>query len=412
MLTTRLTAVLTHPVQYYAPWFRYISAHAPELELTVLYGTEPTPEQQGVGFGKPFQWDVPLTEGYRSTTVRKARRGDRVDSESFFGLNVQEIDEALEQTHPDVVLVPGWYSITLVRALMSARRHHVPVLFRGDTNLNSGPRRGWQRALWRARSRFLLSWFDGYLCPGTLTREYLESMGVDRSRIAMVPHAIDNAFFADAARPFQSRVERAAARDGFGLTADGFVMLFVGKLDEVKRPLDVIRAASRLSPRASVLMVGGGQLEKECREEAEKLGVAAVFTGFLNQSALGKAYACADVLVLPSASETWGLVVNEALACGRPVVASSAVGCVPDLVDSQTGDTFACGDIDALAAAVARVRARASIHRYSEACRTRVSRFDFAAATTGLIHACRQAMSDRRVHAALPLPSGNKEAAR
>ena len=76
----RLTAVLTHPIQYYAPWFRHIHAHAPGIALTVVYATQPNAEQQGVGFDRSFEWDVPLVDGYRSITVRRAQSGDRIDT--------------------------------------------------------------------------------------------------------------------------------------------------------------------------------------------------------------------------------------------------------------------------------------------------------------------------------------------
>jgi len=105
----RLTVVLTHPIQYYASWFRYIEAHAPEIALTVIHATEPTPEQQGVGFNRAFTWDVPLTTGYRSQTVRSARPDDQIDSSHFTGLDVPEIGNAVAGTSPDVVLVAGWY---------------------------------------------------------------------------------------------------------------------------------------------------------------------------------------------------------------------------------------------------------------------------------------------------------------
>src|SRR5207253_1762774 len=82
----------------------------------------PTPEQQGVGFDRPFTWDVPLTDGYESVTVRPARAGERIDSAHFMGLDVPEIGDAIARTRPDVVLITGWYSITLVRALVAARR--------------------------------------------------------------------------------------------------------------------------------------------------------------------------------------------------------------------------------------------------------------------------------------------------
>jgi hypothetical protein len=157
--------VLTHPIQYYAPWFRHIERLAPDIALTVVHATEPTPEQQGVGFDRAFEWDVPLTEGYRSTTVRPAQPGDRVDSVSFTGLDVPEIGRAIADTHPDVVLITGWYSLTLVRAMFACRRLRLPMLYRGDSHLQSGPR-GWKRPLWTAKTRVLLRQFDGFLSPG------------------------------------------------------------------------------------------------------------------------------------------------------------------------------------------------------------------------------------------------------
>ncbi len=103
----RLTAVLTHPIQYYAPWFRHIQEHAPEIALTVVYATQPTPEQQGIGFERAFEWDVPLTGGYQSITVRAAEPGDRIDSSHFTGLDVPAIGGAIAATNPDVVMIPG-----------------------------------------------------------------------------------------------------------------------------------------------------------------------------------------------------------------------------------------------------------------------------------------------------------------
>lgn len=391
MRPIRLTVVMTHPVQYYSPWFRYVTSHAPDIDLTVLYATEPTAAQQGSGFGHAFTWDVPLRDGYRSQVLRPARPRDRVDSESFFGVDAHAIGRALRATQPDVVLIPGWHSITLVRAMFAARRLGVPLLFRGDTNLASAPS-GWMHRLWRPKTKYLLSQFDGFLSPGQRVRAYLEHMGVDSWQITDTPHCVDNERFATAATPHQSVQGRATARGRWGLAADACVLLFAGKLEAKKRPLDVIRAAARLQRRAVVLIVGAGPLESACRAEALRLGVQTIFAGFLNQSELAAAYAAADLLVLPSdARETWGLVVNEALATGLPVVVSDAVGCAPDLVDDETGATFACGNVDALTVAIDRVRRRASTRSYGESCRARAKRFDFEAATAGLVKSCRLA---------------------
>ena len=190
----KLTVVMTHPVQYYAPWFRYIAAHCSAIDLTVLYATQPTSEQQGIGFGQAFIWDIPLTEGYRYRIVRPARSEDNVHSDVFWGLDVPEIGQAIYDSQPEVVLIGGWYSITLLRALWACRRRDIPVLYRGDTHLGNAPA-GWRRLVWIARTWLLLRLFDAYLSVGCRAHEYLRRFGVPKSRIFDTPHCVDNNFF-------------------------------------------------------------------------------------------------------------------------------------------------------------------------------------------------------------------------
>ena len=145
-----------------------------------------------------------------------------------------------------------------------------------------------------------------------------------------------------------------------GIAPDAFVPLFVGKLVPSKRPTNIVRAAARLGAGVSVVLVGSGALEAEMRTLAAELGVDLKLVGFLNQTELGEAYAIADCLVLPSDyPETWGLVVNEALATGLPCVVSDAVGCAPDMIrDGESGYVYPLGNVEALAAALAKVRWR------------------------------------------------------
>jgi len=394
-MPVRITAVLTHPIQYYAPWLRQIDATAPELALTVVHAIEPTPQQQGVGYDTPFAWDVPLTEGYRSITARQAAPGDRIDSASFNGLDVKEIGRVTASTNPDVALITGWYSRTLVRALFACRRAAVPALYRGDSHLLSGPG-GWMQPLWRIKSRFLLRQFDGCLSPGIRVDEFLRAHGVPPYRIFAVPHAVDNDMFAAAAAPHRSAAGRAAARARWGIDRGAFVVLFVGRLAPSKRPLDAVRAVARLAPGAVLLMVGSGPLEGDVRAEAARLRVSLTMTGFQNQRALGELYAIADCLTLPSDfAESWGLVVNEALATGLPCVVSDAVGCAPDLVhDGETGYRVPLGDVERIAAALATLRRRvADGHDWAPACRGVISRYSYEAMTAGLVRAGRSVIS-------------------
>jgi len=387
----RLTVVLTHPIQYYAPWFRHIERLAPDIALTVVHATEPTPEQQGVGFDRAFEWDIPLTEGYQSTTVRPAQPGDRVDSLSFTGLDVPEIGRAIADTHPDVVLITGWYSLTLVRAMFACRRLRVPMLYRGDSHLQSGPR-GWKRPLWTAKTRVLLRQFDGFLSPGQRVNEYLRWHGIPEHRIFRVPHAVDNSMFAVSAAQYQQPAARAAARRDWGIAPDAFVPVFVGKLVRSKRPVDVVRAAARLRPAATLLVVGSGPLGREMETTARDLGLDMQQVGFLNQTQLGKAYAVADCLTLPSDFlETWGLVVNEALATGLPCVLSSAVGCGPDLLhEGETGYLYPLGEVPALADALQKMRERSAAgYDWAPRCREVVASYSYDIMTEGLVRACR-----------------------
>jgi glycosyltransferase involved in cell wall biosynthesis len=395
MTPVRLTVVLTHPIQYYAPWFRHIERHAPEIALTVVHATEPTPEQQGVGFDRAFEWDVPLTEGYRSLTVRPPLPEDRVDSSSFTGLDVPEISRAIADTNPDVVMITGWYSVTLVRALIACRRLGFPTLYRGDSHLLSGPR-NWKRPLWNLKTGFLLRQFDGFLSPGQRVNEYLRWYRVAPHRIFRVPHAVDNEMFAATAAPFQRPEARAAARRRLGIAPDAFVPLFVGKLVPSKRPTNIVRAAARLERGTSVVFVGSGALEDELRTVAAELGVDLRLVGFLNQTELGEAYAIADCLALPSDyPETWGLVVNEALATGLPCVVSDAVGCAPDMIrDGESGYVYPLGNVEALAAAFAKVRWRkAEEYDWRPRCRRIVAEFSYDAMTAGLVRACRSVIT-------------------
>ncbi len=348
----RVTILQTHPAQYMAPWFRYIASERREIDLTVLYASTPMPAQQGVGFDEAFAWDVSLTDGYRHRILAPPDPGRRFDADSFAGADVGSIDEAVAATDPEVVVVPGWHSRFYLRGVAACRRRKIPVLYRGDSNLLSGPR-GPRRLAWSLRTRAALRLFDGYLSVGTRSREYLGHFGIPEPLIFDSPHAVDNAYFAAG----DDDVRRAAARRALGAGDDDFLVLFAGKFIEVKRPMDLITAAARLGDRVVVAMAGNGPLMARTRAAADRLGVRTTWCGFLNQGAMPRTLAAADCVALPSQSETWGLIVNEALAAGTPCVVSDRVGCAPDLIrDDISGAVHAVGDVEGLARALARVR--------------------------------------------------------
>lgn len=398
MSRIRVSAVLTHPVQYYAPWFRWIAANSRAIDLHVIYASVPTPRQQGAGFDRALAWDVPLTDGYSSTIVRPARASDRFDSQHFRGIDVPEVSQAIVNARPDVVVVFGWYSVTLLRAIRAARRLKIPVLYHGDTNLQSAPH-GWRGPLWVAKTRWLLGQFSGYLSVGTRSAAWLRFFGVPDSRIFATPHAVDNGRFAEALAWRRVPDRRADLRRALGLPRDAFVVLFAGKLEPKKRPIDLLDAAHAMNPRPHVAIAGSGPLETEVRAAAEARGVGLTILGFVNQSDMPQVYAAADCLALPSdARETWGLVVNEALASGLPCVLSDQVGCAPDLGGEATGGVYATSEattrIPLFAEALSSVRDRITGgHDFAPACLARATAHSFAHAAAGLERACEVVVS-------------------
>ncbi len=341
----RLFAVETHPIQYKAPLFRRLAAD-PRIDLTVLYAMIPDAAQQGAGFGVAFEWDVPLLEGYRHEILENRARHPSVTT--YSGCDTPGICDLLRQGQPDAVLVNGWVAKTCLQALWACRWLGIPCLVRGEAN------RLRSRAVWKqVFHRLLLRKYDGYLAIGSANRDFYRFHHCREDRIFFVPYAVDNEFFALQA---EMRTERRdELRDSFGIPHDACVFLFAGKLEEKKHPLDLLEALAllpqELRVRAHVLVAGDGPLRTACQSVAQAKALPVSFAGFLNQSRLPDAYAAADVLVLPSdAGETWGLVVNEAMASGRPAVVSRAAGCCEDLiVEGKTGQSFDVHDRQQLA---------------------------------------------------------------
>jgi glycosyltransferase involved in cell wall biosynthesis len=341
-MTSRIGFLISHPIQYYAPIFR---ALAERCDLTVFFAHRQNAEQQArAGYGVAFDWDVDLLSGYESRFLTNVSQSP--STSSFNGCNTPEIAEAIRSGGFDGFVVPGWSLRSYWQAVRASRKAHVPVMVRGDSQL-AGQRGGVARLVKQTVFPALLRQFDGCLYVGKRNREYLEHYGTSGDRLFFSPHCVDNDAFAAAS---------AVARQE-GAAAGSRRVLFVGRLVEDKRPMDLVQAAVRLAAAGKdveLVIAGAGPLQGDLAEAARAGGVDVRFLGFVNQSKLPAVYAAADVVVLPSmARETWGLVVNEAMACGVPAVVSDAVGCGPDLIQPRaTGAVAPLGDVAALAAAI------------------------------------------------------------
>ena len=382
-MTPRLAIVTTHPVQYYAPWFRHLAASS-GLDVRVFYLWDfGVADRTDRGFGQKVRWDIPLLDGYESEFVPNASADP--GTHHFAGIDNPTLSERLDAFAPSATLCIGYNHRTFLRLLRGRGRRREPLLLRGDSHRLVRPAgvRAWAKRQVLTR---LFRRFAGFLYVGRANREYYRIHGVPEDRLFFSPHAVDNDRFTGA-RPDAERAAREWKRE-LGISPARPVVLFAGKFEPKKRPGDLLEAFGRARlPVATLLFVGDGPLAGELRDRAA--GVPDVhFAPFQNQSQMPRTYAAGDLLVLPSygPSETWGLCVNEAMCLGRPAVVSSHVGCGPDLVtDGETGRVFPAGDVDALAGVLrAACTDRDARLRWAVAATRRVREYSYAAATRGL----------------------------
>ena len=379
----KVAVVSTHPIQYYTPWFQKLAAE-PRVELKVYYALLPDEQQQSVGFGKAFAWDIPLLEGYDWELIPNKRSSPSL--RGFFNSSTPAIHSLFAQARPDVVIITGWQSLPLLQALRAAERLRIPRIVRGESNaLRARP--WWVRGL----HRLLLSRFDAVLAIGKSNREFYLRYGIQQKRIFPCSYFVDNERFAGQHR--RDLRDRDALRAGWNIPEGHTCFLFVGKLEPKKRIMDLLRAlnqARQSSAAVHLLVVGTGELMDEARMFAAYNHLPVTFAGFLNQSEISRAYAAGDCLVLPSDfGETWGLVVNEAMACGLPAIVSDRVGCGPDLIEEGvTGAAFRFADVSALSQKlVALASDPGNLARMGSQARERIKDYSVEAAAAGTMRA-------------------------
>jgi len=386
-----LAILTTHPIQYQVPVWKELAASG-NIPFKVFYmSNQGLKARFDPGFGKWLSWDIDLLAGYECEFL-DTYRGPRFDS--FWSLRLKRgFGRALGRMGAEALLILGWQVVAYWQAVFEARKQGIEVWVRGETNARSNAG-GTGRQFKRRLLRQLLGRVDRLLYIGEANRQFYLEQGIDNERLAPAPYCVDNARFAAAAAAV--RPERHRIREEWGIPAEAFCFLFAGKFLAKKRPFDLIEATRLLQhafqgKKIHLLWVGTGELGAKLRQachtcfDAERCervnassgpnGPNASFVGFLNQSEISQAYVAADCLVLPSdAQETWGLVVNEAMASGLPCIVSKACGCVEDLIAPIRPDLcYSAGDISALEQAMAAAVTNAPP---SQLLRAHISKYD------------------------------------
>ncbi len=383
----RLAFIVSHPVQYYAPLYQRL-AKRDDLAIKVFFtwhaGQTPVEDP---GFKRAVAWDIPLTEGYDFERVPNVSSNQ--GTHRFLGLNNPSLVERVTEWRPDAVHITGWAWLSHLLAMRAFHQHGMPTLFRGDSHLLNEIRHGPQWWIKRAALERVFSWPTGFLVVGKANRAYYEAFCVAPDRLHACPHSIDVDRFAEPADALEQ--EAACWRQQLDITSDRCVLLFAGKFESNKRPIELMRAVEASGDRRiMLLMLGSGELEAEVKSFASANPDCFRVMPFQNQSRMPVVYRLGDIFVLPSAGETWGLAVNESLACGRPVLVSDGVGCAADVVDASCGRVFSLADPSSLPAALKELTSdRDRLIEMGRSAAKRAWSFDIARTETALMSSLR-----------------------
>ncbi len=337
----KLAIVTTHPIQYYAPLFKLLSERK-QIDIKVFYTWgEKSVKKFDPTFGKDIAWDIPLLDGYRYEWAQNTAASP--GSHHFTGIVTPRLISQIKAYQPNAVLVFGWAYHSHLKVLRYFK-NKVPVYFRGDSTLldeQPGPR--------SIMKTLFLKWIYSHVnhafYVGTNNKAYFIKYGLKEKQLSFAPHAIDNKRF-----EIDRSTESFALRNTLGISKADKLILFSGKFEEKKATELLLDAFLSLNiPKSHLLLVGNGVLETSLRNKASK-HENVHFMDFQNQSMMPVIYQACDLFCLPSKGpgETWGLSVNEAMACKKAIVVSDKCGCAVDLVTKDNGIIFKSGDFDAL----------------------------------------------------------------
>lgn len=330
----KLKVLASHPVQYQAPFLQELIKAGLEVEVGFYHQGAALSPQIDTQFGIAVQWDIDLLGGYPH----------RFFKQGFANFSIREQLTLLPalalwslRNRNEPLLLIGWFAhiiwiIWLLRILLN-----YPTLIYGDNTLAS-----YEAVPKPASRKWLLRWLitHSHACMyvGQRNREFYQMMGAESSRLYHMPHSIDNTRFHEAVQ--REHPDRKKWCTHYKLNAHLPTFLFCGKLTANKRPFELLQAyyAAGLQDKTQLIYVGEGQQRSIIEQFIQTKNLENVhLLGFFNQSQMPTAYVLGEVLCLLSEGETWGLVVNEALACGRPAIVSDTVGCAADLITPETG---------------------------------------------------------------------------
>ncbi|WP_422056511.1 glycosyltransferase family 4 protein [Sphingomonas sp.] len=358
----RIAFLNSHPIQYFAPLYAHINRTGAFEAIPIYLSDVSLRGEFDPGFAQKVAWDIDLLAGTDPIFVRNASRHR---PEQALRLLAPDVWSIVRNGNFDALVVHGGVLGANYIAIAAAKSKGIPCFVRGDSH-GSLKAAGWKTALRSIAIRAFYHSVDGLLAIGSNNRDYYRSLGIPDERIFHFPFSVDNARVEEGSR--LSPGERAAYRQKLGIADDRPIVLFASKFLARKHPDHLLQACARLADegqRLALVFAGAGEMEASLRSAAaDTPQLQTIFTGFLNQTELLPMLGACDIFALPAESEPWGLIINEAMCAGLPIVASREIGAVADLVrDGENGHCFDANDVVGLCDALRPIVADAELRR-------------------------------------------------
>ena len=327
----QLAYFVSHPIHYQAPLLKEISNH-PDIDLTVYFQSDFTlNEYWDEGFQTKVNWDIKLLDGYKYKFLKTLTANNKT---GFFSPIVSGVYSALKCKKWDAVWFHGYNHYSILWALFLCKILNIPFFMRMESNLNFSPKGKWFKDKF---IKYLIRNASGLLCIGKSNEDYYLSYGANKEILFSMPYTVDNIFFQNLSNNEKKNIHFEKKK--LGLNEEYPIILYASKLLKRKNPLKLLESFSSLSndnnpPRAYLLFIGEGHEKEILQKKIKQLNLEnnVKLLGFKNQSELPLYFTMCDVFVLPSQQEPYGLVINEVLNCAKPVITTTEVGCVKDLI--------------------------------------------------------------------------------
>lgn len=349
----KLAVITTHVIQYAVPLYKKISAH-PDIDLTIFFcsqkGSVPMTDS---GFNEKFKWDMINLEGLNHKFLKNYSPFDSVDN--FFGLFNPGIIPEIKNNRYDAVFIGGYSIASFWLAFLACWLTRTPYILSGEppSPLRSNARVMVTKWIKRLFMPALLEKSAAIIYIGEKSKEYYLSLNKRiGGKLFFCPYSVDNDYFLRQSEDLHSKKEQL--KKELGIPADYPVILYLSKLTKWKRPMFLLKVFEKLDHPANLVYVGSGYRLPVLKEYISIHNLKRIFFfGFQNYSQVSKFYSIADIFVLPSMGESWGLVINEAMCFGLPVVVTNKVMSAYDLVKhGENGYIFSRDDLDSFVGAL------------------------------------------------------------